>query len=531
MTDWTDKQIGKYEIKELLGRGGMGEVYKAYHPALQRDVAIKMIHTHIATDPEAIDRFRREARIVAALRHPGIVQVHDFDIEGDTFYMVMEFVPGQTLESRLRAIHAQNERMPLPEALRLFQLIGQAVTYAHSQGVVHLDLKPGNVLLFSPPGGPRGDGVTEGEQGNRRRARQPILADFGLSKIIGAERMADPGTISGTPSYISPEQCLGQVGDERSDIYSLGIMLYQLTTGALPFSGDTPVALIFKHIDEPPPPPRSLNPDLPEALEHLIQKTLAKNPTDRYQSAGAMLEALDEVVVPIGGVPSALLDVETTLPDAERTRCPYRGLQSFEEDHAEFYFGREALVERLVKQLQALVRPGKSANSIEESTGRFLAILGASGSGKSSLLQAGLIPALRAGALADGAAWSICLMKPGEQPLSELAAQLAPLLLSPSSPPLATEGRNEGGPEAGDGDRVKATRQLLDNLAADGRTLHLAVRLSSPFAPSQPPPPQSPPKGGRKWSRGGEAGGAGGWEATIAVGRRSVRGNLYPLPR
>lgn len=142
----------------------MGEVYRAFQPTLERDVAIKTIRTHLAGDTGTADRFRREAKVVAALRHPGIVQVHDFDVEGEAFYMVMEFVPGETLQQRLVALHTKGERLPLSKALPLFQAITQAVAYAHSQGVIHRDLKPANVLLTAE--------------------EQPVLADFGLSKII-----------------------------------------------------------------------------------------------------------------------------------------------------------------------------------------------------------------------------------------------------------------------------------------------------------------------------------------------------------
>ena len=173
VVNWLGKQIGKYEVKALLGKGGMGEVYKAYHPALERDVAIKLIHTHLASESGAVDRFRREAKVIAALRHSGIVQIFDFDVEGHAFYMVMEYVPGENLKQQLTALHARGERMPLDQALSLFRAITEAVAYAHGQGVVHRDLKPANVLLTT--------------------AGHPILADFGLSKIISCEHLTAVG--------------------------------------------------------------------------------------------------------------------------------------------------------------------------------------------------------------------------------------------------------------------------------------------------------------------------------------------------
>jgi len=267
------KKIGKYIIKEALGRGGMGRIYKAYHPTLERDVAIKLIQLDQVNDPQIVDRFRREARVVAALRHPGIVQIYDFDIEGDIFYMVMEFVPGESLAQRLAGIHAQAGQMPLDEALRLFRLIMEAVAHAHQRGVIHCDLKPGNVLL-----------TTDG---------QPILSDFGISKLMSGERLTKTDDIMGTPHYMAPEQGFGRNIDTHTDVYALGVMLYELTTGTLPFSGDTSLSIVYKHVNEYPKPPRAFNPDMPEALEQIIEKAMAKDPADRYASAQEMLDILN----------------------------------------------------------------------------------------------------------------------------------------------------------------------------------------------------------------------------------------------
>jgi WD40 repeat protein/tRNA A-37 threonylcarbamoyl transferase component Bud32 len=424
-----DKQLGKYQITAFLGTGAMAQVYRAFHPTLERDVAIKVIHPRLADDPDFVDRFRHEAKVVAALRHPGIVQVYDFEIEGDTFYMVMEFVPGESLEDHLAVLYERGEWISLDKTLDIFRPIVQAVAYAHDQGVVHRDLKPANVLFTS-----------EG---------QPVLADFGLSRILGTDRLADSGAIVGTPTYMSPEQGEGKTGDERSDIYSLGVMLYELATGIPPFSADSPVSVILKHLDEPLPPPRSINQDLPDPIEQIIQKALEKDPAVRFQSAPELLHILDEVVLP-GALPGA------GVPSLD-VRCPYRGLQVFEEEHAEFYFGREALV----SQLREMLEPVGAANPVQ-----FLAVLGASGSGKSSLLRAGLVPALRGGAVPGSSEWLIQVMKPGSQPLEELAARLSPMVAEEPEQPAARA-------------------QLRDALLAQGRALHLAVRRAWPDAPSQ----------------------------------------------
>ncbi|NJN96804.1 MAG: protein kinase [Anaerolineales bacterium] len=288
------KQIGKYLLQELLGEGGMGQIYKARHPTLERDVALKLIHLYRVSDSTVVDRFRREARVVAALRHPGIVQVYDFDIDAkhDIFYMVMEFVQGESLAHRLVSIDAQGGRLPLAEALRLMRLITEAVAYAHNQGVIHCDLKPDNVML--------------------NRDDQPILTDFGISKFVSGERLTSTSDILGTPHYMSPEQGTGRWKiDARTDVYSLGVMLYELTAGQLPFSGDTSMSIMFKHINDQPPSPRTINPGIPESVEQIIQKAMAKDPAWRYPSAQEMLAALEalsptQAIQPVDTEPASL---------------------------------------------------------------------------------------------------------------------------------------------------------------------------------------------------------------------------------
>ncbi|MCB0213352.1 MAG: protein kinase, partial [Anaerolineae bacterium] len=425
MKDWIGKHVGKYKIIELLGHGGMGAVFKAYHPALERDVAIKVIHTHLAADPRFVERFRREAKVVAVLRHPNIVHIFDFDVEDDAFYMVLEFVPGQSLKQRLHTLQQQDTLLPLAEALDLFRTITEAVAYAHDQGIVHRDLKPDNILLNA--------------------SGQPILADFGISKIIADAPELATGAMIGSPRYMSPEQVRGQAIDARTDVYALGLILFEITTGTLPFTGKSRESIALKHILEPLPPPRSINPALPEPIEQIIQQALTKDPAERFASAGVLLQMLDRVIV-------SATDEATALSLKDDGRCPYRGLAAFEAEHTAFFFGREALIDQLVKQVEAL---------LTQEQVRFQSVIGASGSGKSSLVRAGVIPALQSGAIPGSETWPVVLLKPGSRPLEALATHLAPVLYS-------------------EGERLTATRHLLDNLSTDGHALHLAVRLAWP---------------------------------------------------
>src|SRR5512141_2645522 len=282
------KTIGRYQITEHLGRGGMAEVYKAYQPSLDRYVAIKLMHSFLAEEKEFLARFEREAKVVATLRHPNIVQVFDFDVENGVYYMVMEFINGDTLKSRLQKLEERGEWVSTDDAARIILAVGSALKYAHERGMVHRDVKPANVMITE-------DG-------------QVILTDFGIAKIVTSSNLTASGAMVGTPSYMAPEQGMGQPGDERSDIYSWGVMLYQLMIGRLPYDADTPLAVVLKHINDPLPLPRSVKPDLPEPLERVILKSLAKNPADRYQKVGELMADLRQAM----GMPVDDSQVEAT---------------------------------------------------------------------------------------------------------------------------------------------------------------------------------------------------------------------------
>ena len=267
------ENVGAYRVVEKLGQGGMATVFKAYHPALDRYVAIKVMHPAFAGDPNFLARFQREARIVAKLDHPHIVPIYDYSSHRGHPYLVMRFVKGETLKARM-----ERGSLDMQEILRIAQAVGEALTYAHGQGVLHRDIKPSNILLM-PDGG-------------------VYLTDFGLARMAEAgESTLSRDMMLGTPQYVAPEQAKGLKDlDARTDVYSFGIVLYELLVGRPPFVADTPYAVIHDHIFTPLPLPGELNPDLPEPAQRLLLKALAKEPDDRFQSVEALISALDEAL-------------------------------------------------------------------------------------------------------------------------------------------------------------------------------------------------------------------------------------------
>jgi serine/threonine protein kinase len=270
--DLTGKQLGQYRILAPLGEGGMAAVYRAFQPGTERDVALKILPRHYASQPQFLQRFEQEARIIAKFQHPHILPVFDYGHEDGYTYIVMPFVEGGTLAEIM-----SGRPLPLWQVRSLVSQIGDALDYAHTYGVVHRDVKPTNILLDE-----RGNG---------------LLTDFGIAKMVeGTDQYTVTGQVIGTPPYMSPEQIQGLKLDGRSDIYSLGIVLYELATGRTPYRAETPQAHFFKHLYDPLPPPHTLNPDLPEVVEKVILKSLAKDPESRYQTAGEMAIAIKAAI-------------------------------------------------------------------------------------------------------------------------------------------------------------------------------------------------------------------------------------------
>src|SRR5574341_512463 len=273
MTLKIGENVGAYRIISQLGQGGMATVYKAYHANLDRYVAIKVLHPAFKEDKSFLARFEREARVLAKLEHPNIVPIYDFAEHEGQPYLVMKYVEGETLKGRLTG-----DPIPLAETAKIVDAVGSALAYAHKQGILHRDIKPSNVIIT-------GDGSY-------------YLSDFGLARIASSgESTMSQDTLLGTPNYISPEQARGQRDlDGRTDIYSFGVVLYEMIVGRVPFSGDTPFSVIHDHIFTPLPPPTVMNPNVSEALEKFLLKALAKERGDRFPDVPTMVTTFHQAV-------------------------------------------------------------------------------------------------------------------------------------------------------------------------------------------------------------------------------------------
>jgi eukaryotic-like serine/threonine-protein kinase len=357
------KTLGRYQLTDLLGEGGMGEVYRAFDPVLKRDVAIKTIHPHLLRKPGFKERFLQEAVAAARLHHPGIVQVFDSGEENGVLYMVMAFISGENLQELLEELKEQGTWVVLPEAVELVQQVSQAVDHAHRNGVLHRDIKPANIMLASEPC----DGLPY----------RSILTDLGLAKLVEGGIETQSGASMGTPAYMSPEQALGLPIDARSDVYSLGALLYHLCAGQPPFPAKSITEIIRIHVRELlPPSPRSRNPLISPQLEAVILKTLERDPSRRFADAGQFALALGELL-PSGKQPGKVLPAEILSKPAAPTQlnstvmdsAPGTSLATLLEQSQAKHRGKSVLDEfpaekpaAGVDQIQ-VIEPGKTARA------------------------------------------------------------------------------------------------------------------------------------------------------------------------
>ncbi|MBW5469972.1 Stk1 family PASTA domain-containing Ser/Thr kinase [Brevibacillus formosus] len=283
---------GRYQIESRVGGGGMAIVYKAKDLILNRPVAVKVLRSQFGTDEDFVNRFRREAQAVASLSHPNVVGVYDVGQDGDTHYMVMEYIEGYTLKE----VIIQRGALPVEEAVRIAEQICDALDHAHQNQIIHRDIKPHNIMI-----------------GKNGRVK---VTDFGIARAVTSATITHTNAMLGSVHYFSPEQARGGITGEKSDIYSLGIVLYEMVTGELPFSGDSPISVALKHLQEPLPEPRQVNPAIPQSVENVILKALVKDPFLRYASASEMLEDLETCLFP-----ERLNEEKLTFPvDEEMTR-------------------------------------------------------------------------------------------------------------------------------------------------------------------------------------------------------------------
>ncbi len=310
MATLSDKDLGKYHIDERIDSGGMAEVYLGVHKQLDRQVAIKVMHGHLLEGGDFLARFRREAKAVAKLRHPNIVQVLDFDVKDEIIFMVMEYIEGTNLQKRLNALHRQGECLSIAKIGSIIKDVADALDYAHSKGMLHRDVKPSNILLD--------------------KNDKAYLTDFGIAKILSDQKFTATGTLIGTPAYMSPEQGTGEELSKESDIYSLGVVAFEMITGQVPYDAPTPIGIVHKQVYDPIPDIADLVDDVPESTQEVIDTALAKSPDSRYPSADALVTALRGALVALEAADPTLKETVVEDPKDE-DKAQYAATEMMEE--------------------------------------------------------------------------------------------------------------------------------------------------------------------------------------------------------
>ncbi|MCQ3929907.1 MAG: hypothetical protein DPW16_05575 [Chloroflexi bacterium] len=415
MDNLSGHTIKGYELQERIGQGGFGAVYRAYQTLVKREVAIKIILPQYANHPDFIRRFEAEAQLVARLEHLHIVPLYDYWRDPTGAFLVMRWLRGGSMQDALKRGFWTPE-----EAGRLLDQIGAALAVAHRNGVIHRDLKPANILLDEE--------------------RNAYLSDFGIAKNLGdgkvvgsADDLDTPGTVIGSPAYMSPEQIRSQPITPQTDVYGLGIVMYEVLTGQQPFADAQSSELILRHLNDPLPPLRDLRNELPVSLNRVIQKATAKDPQDRYpdtltfaadfrRALGASSSAKpaqvedtgdDLIIITRDSVTTGPITIDTNLLMLAEPVNPYKGLRAFQVADAADFFGRDNLVDQLLSRLRD-----------NHPDSRFLAVIGPSGSGKSSVVKAGLIPKLRDGAITGYGSSFYAEMVPGPHPVTQIETEL-----------------------------------------------------------------------------------------------------------
>ncbi len=400
MVNLAGQVLKSYEIKERIGAGGFGAVFRALQPSIGREVAVKIILPEHANKADFIKRFESEAQLVARLEHPHIVPLYDYWREPGGAYLVMRFLKGGSLRDSLEA----NGVWSVGQVAQMLTQIASALSFAHASGVVHRDIKTDNILID--------------EAGNS------YLTDFGIAKDLETRENLTKDAILGTPAYLSPEQIRGETASLKSDIYAMGILLFEALTASKPFYDATPATVLFKQLNEPLPGIAEFRPDLPEeviiSLDVVLQRATSKDANLRYESALSLARDFAAIVndnragLPAGQ--NATLDVMSITQEEEQlfqAVNPYKGLRAFQSIDSEDFFGRDALTQELIEHL-----------SITGKRKDFLAVVGPSGSGKSSVVKAGMLPRIQAGVLDEEIAWYTAEMVPGTHPMEELEVAL-----------------------------------------------------------------------------------------------------------